>query len=492
MNRKFRHSLGSKAALLIIIITFIVSSASILAGAHIIHHYIKNRYKQSATELASTISVSIDAEAVLRLRQKVMDTYNKTETKVGSEEWGTPEFDEYASHFSSIKEDPDYKNLMSSLRKIQSVNEVDCVYLSWVTSNPDSFIYIIDAAIEEPCPIGCIDPLYDINKAVISNPDIGFPAYTTKTEAYGHLVTAGVPIYTRNDEIAAYALVDISMDEIDRVQRHQVMMIFLMDGLISLVICLICIHYIHTTVTTPINKLNDAALKYLSGEQNNSLTSSRFLALYIHTGDEIEQLWTSMKQMERNMNDNITNIIAITNELSEKKIEVSQISKMARTDSLTGVQNKLAYDEAIKKLTEDSNNGGTRFGLAVFDLNNLKSVNDNYGHDKGNAYIISNVLTICEEFKHSPVFRIGGDEFVVILKNEDYQNIDHHLSNIDTLNKKCFSDSSMKDWEKISIAFGYALFNKVQDNSVDSVFHRADMAMYKKKKQMKTTAGIRE
>lgn len=59
----------------------------------------------------------------------------------------------------------------------------------------------------------------------------------------------------------------------------------------------------------------------------------------------------------------------------------------------------------------------------MIDLNYLKLINDNFGHDKGNIAIKKICNIVCVTFKHSPVFRIGGDEFVVILENEDYDNI---------------------------------------------------------------------
>ena len=55
------------------------------------------------------------------------------------------------------------------------------------------------------------------------------------------------------------------------------------------------------------------------------------------------------------------------------------------------------------------------------DLNNLKTINDTYGHDKGNIAIMKLANMICEVFSKSPVFRIGGDEFAVILFKKDYR-----------------------------------------------------------------------
>ena len=60
--------------------------------------------------------------------------------------------------------------------------------------------------------------------------------------------------------------------------------------------------------------------------------------------------------------------------------------------------------------------------MGVFDCDNLKQINDQNGHDKGDIYIRAASQLICRVFAHSPVFRIGGDEFAVVLQNEDFIN----------------------------------------------------------------------
>ena len=86
---------------------------------------------------------------------------------------------------------------------------------------------------------------------------------------------------------------------------------------------------------------------------------------------------------------------------------------------------------------------------------------------------------------HSPVFRIGGDEFAVILKGVDYDNVDNLIAEYYEQEDKMAKDETLESWEKISAAIGYSVFDKTVDNCVESVFERADAAMYEKKRQMK-------
>lgn len=119
------------------------------------------------------------------------------------------------------------------------------------------------------------------------------------------------------------------------------------------------------------------------------------------------------------------------------------------------------------------------------DLNYLKRTNDIYGHDAGNVAIRKLCHLICAVFVHSPVFRIGGDEFTVILKGRDYHDIEKLAASFNKKIQGLYTDEALDPAERISAALGYALFDSTKDNGVDDVFKRADEAMYARKKAMK-------
>ena len=164
--------------------------------------------------------------------------------------------------------------------------------------------------------------------------------------------------------------------------------------------------------------------------------------------------------------------------LQEKELGAAR--HMAYTDSLTGIKNKAAYIEDISINEQKINEGKLdKVGVVVFDLNSLKKINDTKGHEAGDEYIKAACHIICERFKHSPVYRIGGDEFVAILEGEDYENRRQLLEEF----------SKMVDEEKkhdgIVIASGSSTLHRNKDKSYMRVFERADKQMYKCKKQLK-------
>ena len=163
---------------------------------------------------------------------------------------------------------------------------------------------------------------------------------------------------------------------------------------------------------------------------------------------------------------------------------MDRMSDLAYTDPLTGVKSKAAYAEEIAKIDKSITEDVAQFGLVFFDLNNLKTMNDTYGHEAGDKYIKSACKLICTTYSHSPVFRIGGDEFVAVLRGTDLLNgsklIRRFYDRMAIINRDAEDPS-----EKVSVAAGMAVFQEGQDNDYQSVFKRADSNMYKNKNAIK-------
>ena len=153
------------------------------------------------------------------------------------------------------------------------------------------------------------------------------------------------------------------------------------------------------------------------------------------------------------------------------------INALAYRDSLTGIKNSTAYTEAVKELNKNINCNNPRFGVLVADINNLKQTNDKFGHDIGNELIIHTATILADIFKRSSIFRIGGDEFAIILKDQDCDNYRVLLEQMDDACSKDFitvCDNKIP----VSIARGVSLFNPSIDRVYEDVFAKADHAMY--------------
>ena len=171
--------------------------------------------------------------------------------------------------------------------------------------------------------------------------------------------------------------------------------------------------------------------------------------------------------------------------LKNTQQHAQMMTELAIKDTLTGVRNRTAYNNEAGKLDLSIKNGSAEFGIVMVDMNYLKRTNDIYGHEHGDIAIKKLCEIVCNVFAHSPVFRVGGDEFIVILRNKDLNNADKLIFTLKEHLLSLESNTELEPWEKISAAIGYAKFDKNVDKTIESVFKRADEAMYSCKKDMK-------
>jgi diguanylate cyclase (GGDEF)-like protein len=182
-------------------------------------------------------------------------------------------------------------------------------------------------------------------------------------------------------------------------------------------------------------------------------------------------------------------IFALGNALKKTADKVSNymnyINALAYRDALTGVKNVAAYNEMIVDIERRMRNGEKlNFAILVADINMLKLTNDLFGHEMGNQLIVNAAKIICTVFKHSPVFRIGGDEFVVLLENSDLENVDSLVELLDSNCSNAFVSADERNIP-ISIARGLAVYSPDFHISYADIFDRADREMYAHKSKAK-------
>ena len=158
---------------------------------------------------------------------------------------------------------------------------------------------------------------------------------------------------------------------------------------------------------------------------------------------------------------------------------LAQAQTQASIDALTGVKNRHAYLLAEARMNRQIEaRRQAPFAIVMLDVNDLKKINDTAGHQAGDQYLCNARKIVCDIFKHSPVYRIGGDEFAVIAQGEDYENIDRRIGELKAHNEKALRSDG------VTIACGMARF--ADDTCVAQVFERADHSMYEDKLALKS------
>ena len=188
---------------------------------------------------------------------------------------------------------------------------------------------------------------------------------------------------------------------------------------------------------------------------------------------------------ECNLKDEIGDLYRVMNDTNIRLHDNMNIVKaQVYRDALTGFKNSTAYAEAKEELERQIAEGDAKFGILMVDINDLKLVNDKYGHKNGNQLIVRAAKMISSVFYRSRAYRVGGDEFVVILENADYDECEELLAQLDSLYETEYLEIGDINIP-ISIARGVAFYNHHIDSGVDNVFHRADELMYSNKREIK-------
>lgn len=167
-----------------------------------------------------------------------------------------------------------------------------------------------------------------------------------------------------------------------------------------------------------------------------------------------------------------------------KEAEQKSLIKSAYTDELTQLYNRRYCSEHMNKIDSDKN---AEYIVVCFDLNNLKIVNDTYGHSKGDVLIKSAADVILKTFqKYGFVGRMGGDEFIAVLNTSKEKEIEKLMVKFN--NNILRRNQEVKDLN-MSIAYGYALSCEIKEKSIEKVYQMADDRMYENKKQYKREKG---
>ena len=212
-------------------------------------------------------------------------------------------------------------------------------------------------------------------------------------------------------------------------------------------------------IVDPLKKLTDASKKLADGNYDVEIVHSDTY--------EIKLLSAAFENMTRHLREH------------EKHQRF-----LAYRDSMTGLRNTTAYKAWMTDFDKEIQSKQMDFGVIVLDVNYLKETNDRYGHEMGNKLIVTASRIISGTFKRSPVFRIGGDEFLVILQNSDLQEREEL---IEKFNSECADTVVKADGADVavSIAKGLAVYDPARDAQFTDVFNRADEAMYENKRGMK-------
>ena len=303
-------------------------------------------------------------------------------------------------------------------------------------------------------------------------------------DTFGHLLTIYKPVYDSMGHCVCYAGIDFSMDLINDYGRMFITKVIALFSSAVIFIFVLVLWFVENNIILPVNTMAYCARNFAyDSEEAREKNIERMRSLDIKTHDEIENLYSAFLKTTSDSMHYFEN-------LKQSKIQLAVMDELAHKDALTGLKNKTAYAERTAKFDADIAEGRAAFAIIMIDINFLKRVNDTYGHEYGNIYLINAGKLTCSVFGEDKVYRVGGDEFVVVLDSNELAVCEEQVALFRQTIKNLQTDSTLQPWEKVSAAVGVAYYDERHDKTAEEVFKRADADMYKNKLAMKATRTV--
>ena len=398
----------------------------------------KNQIQARMLDITKTAASMIDGDALSRIEAKDKDTQ-------------------------------DYIKVQSTLAYFQDNIKLEYIYCVREIGD-GSFIFTVDPTVKDPAEFGqavvYTDALYQASNgesAVDNEP---------YTDDWGRFYSAYSPVFDSAGKVSGIVAVDFSAEWYEKE----------ISGLIWTTVIIIGVAFVFSVFIAVV----------ISSSYRNSFSRVFREMNILSDGIEtlVHEVSPAMEPMEdedqdeyvRKGGDEIDalgeNIRLMQDRLGER---IDAIRSQAFIDGLTGLNNRAAYEEAVKRLEESIALGQADFTVAVFDINQLKMINDDYGHDNGDRVITKVAGLIGHIFGRENLYRTGGDEFVALLDGRDPAEDFVRLTNL--LEETCENTEKLKKHNlKITVSTGYAIYDKTRDSGYKDTFERADKAMYLNKK----------
>ncbi len=485
-----RFSIGLKMYLFVTITVFCATISAALVSYVVNVNQIDTYFKNLAFNSAENFSAFVDAEYLAQLRKFAeSDEFQAVRKRAEKEKNGSLIVDclkengmweDYEENRNKLLT---YVNHMKDLKYLYIIvwGDKNALYDMYLINDDDNILYSVGYNEEREKELLGMDAS-KVMEPAISHGD------------WGWLCSAYAPVYDKNGSLICHIGCDVAMNDIMQERRQNFSYVILGAILVTLIVLAAAVVLVNRTVVNPLNAITNGIKKFRPDKDLN-YEEAGVIDLNIKSRDEIEDIYREIRTMQISIIDHLHDLTAIRKDkekvegdMRKKEQELGEMSKEAYVDPLTSVGSKAAYARKLEELKEKLTDPGYRFAFVMVDINRLKAVNDNYGHTMGDTYIKGCCRVICDTFKHSPVYRIGGDEFIAILEDADYADRAGKLEELNAAYEKSFNDSEAEPWFRYSASAGMAEYS-AEDDTIELVFKRADENMYAAKILFKLKYG---
>ena len=286
--------------------------------------------------LIATTAVMISKDNLITLRnsvvEKFLDLYR--DNKVPANTGDSVQMSQFFQNFNSETQSENYKMIRNTLIEIRKSNNLNDLYIFYVDPDTKNLIYIAGGTENESltvCP-GKYDHINDRNLEKYINNNFQNDTYFFYEPGVGWASTSGTTLLDDQGKPICAIAIDVPVNKVVRECALFALKILLIMLVLQIPITLFMIRHINKIVVNPINQLNEAVSSLVEDKHDNA-GPSKISLLSLHSGDEIEELSSSMKKMDRDINDYENEIMTITTEKEHMRAELDIAAKI-QLDSL--------------------------------------------------------------------------------------------------------------------------------------------------------------
>ena len=362
-----------------------------------------------------------------------------------------------------------FNDALQKLAVFQSNVNIQFIYaVRQIDEN--TYVFIVDPDPEDPAEFG--EEIVITEGLIKAGRGVAAVDEAPMADRWGNFYSAYSPVFDSEGKVAGIIGIDFGVEWYEELVKSHTLAITI-ETILSVSIGCLVIFIIANGVRKRFKAL-DAGMASLSASvdhlmrQVGIMTDAPAQESKEHR-DELEVLGEKIQNMQRDIT-----------------VYLDYLQRQAYTDSLTRIGNSTAYHDLAQKLEENILKGEAAFSVVVFDVNSLKVINDQFGHENGDRIIKGAAEVISKVFQAENAFRIGGDEFAVVkecVTDEELAQVDAEIA--------AFNEREKGSCAALSISKGLAHFEPGQDSSFKEVFARADMIMYEQKKNYYQAKGNR-
>lgn len=368
---------------------------------------------------------------------------------------------------------PAYQSVYNTLTIFQNHFDIEYIYAVRDMGN-GNFVFTVDPDPVDPGQFGeavvFTDALYSASRGVAAVDKAPFE------DRWGSFYSAYCPVFNSSGEVAGIVGVDFGVQWYRAQIRRQTLSI-VVSSLISLFIGALTILLAMSRTRKKVQVLYNELSSLSSDVEKMTEEIAPAPDEYEQTDDNPDQSDADISEIRPSEKTIEALGGKIRSTQAKLRTYIARVHEQAYTDTMTGVGNKTAYLDLVKLLNRRIEDDNASFSIAVFDINGLKRINDNYGHEYGDMIITDAASAIRKVFGREHLFRIGGDEFIAVPEQTSEENLSALFRALDE--EVARFNAEEKQYETpLSFSKGFAVYKPELDDEFKSVFKRADEAMY--------------